>query len=217
MEKDFGCSNPQIVKYCEQIFTPEDSVLKEIRERSHKEGLPMIQVGKMDNLHIEVLTRLCGAKKAVEIGTLGGYSGVNILRGMGQGGRLWTFEYHEKHASVAKESFKKAGFESQVKILLGRALENLPKIEKEGPFDLVFIDADKQSYPAYLKWAEKNLKIGGVILGDNTFGFGKIADKTNEEEITALQKFNKTLAESDRFLSTILPTGEGLTVAVKTK
>ena len=217
MEKDFGCSNPKIVKYCERLFAPEDAVLKEIRKRSYKKGLPMIQLGKMDNLHVAVLARLCGAKKAVEIGTLGGYSGVNILRGMGKGGKLWTFEYNETHARVAKESFKKAGFKSQVEILLGPALENLSKIEKKGPFDLVFIDADKESYPSYLKWAEKNLKVGGVILGDNTFGFGKIANKTKDEEITALQSFNKTLAQSSRFLSTILPTGEGLTVAVKIK
>ena len=222
MEKDYSNVNTKIAGYVKQVFRPEDSILKEIRERSKREGLPEIQVGDMDSLHLEVITRATGAKKAVEIGTLGGYSGVSILRGLSKSGKLYTFEYDPHHASVAKESFKKAGFEKQVEIFVGPAIENLPKIRKQGPFDLVFIDADKESYPKYLEWAAENLKVGGVVLADNTFGFGMIADqeivdKQDALDVEAIRKFNLTITQSGKFRATILPTGDGLTMGVKIK
>ncbi|MEK7789993.1 MAG: O-methyltransferase, partial [Deltaproteobacteria bacterium] len=121
-----------------------------------------------------------------------------------------------------KESFKKAGFEKEAIIYVGPALENLQRIEKNGPFDLVFIDADKVSYPKYLRWAEKNLRIGGVIIADNTFAFGMIADQrfnssSEEEDVKALRAFNQEIAQREHFRGTIFPTGEGLTVAAKIK
>ncbi|MGZ3687319.1 MAG: O-methyltransferase [Bdellovibrionota bacterium] len=224
MQKTFSAEiSGKISKYVFETFHPEDAVLAEIRERSTSRGLPEIQVGTMDALHLEVLTRLAGARKVVEIGTLGGYSGVAILRGMGPQGKLWTFEYEPKHAEVARETFAKAGFSGQVELHVGAASENLSKIEKDGPFDLVFVDADKVSYPAYLEWAAQNLRVGGAVLGDNTFAWGMIADErfeTSEDEaaVRALRKFNEQAASvRGRFRTTILPTGEGLTVAVKTR
>lgn len=221
MLKSFGNADPKITEYAHQIFKPEDSILREIRERSLKEGLPQIQLGDMDALHLEVIVRAIGAKKAVEIGTLAGYSGTAILRGLGKGGELFTFEYSAHHAKVSEESFRKAGFSKQVKIFIGPAIENLSKVEYEGPFDVVFIDADKESYPAYLDWATKNLRPGGVVLADNTFAFGMIADqklaKENEKEVKALREFNIKMAQSEYFRTTIFPTGEGLTMGVKIK
>src|SRR5947208_11946485 len=142
---------------------PEDAVLQEIRERSQKAGLPEIQVGSMDALHLEVLTRAAGAAKAVEIGTLGGYSGTAIARGLADGGRLHTFELEPQHAELARESFRKAGVLDRVRIHVGPALERLPECEADAPFDLVFVDADKESYPAYLAWAARHLRVGGVV------------------------------------------------------
>lgn len=217
MQKSFGCADPKIISYVEKTFAPEDGVLKKTRESSVKAGLPPIQLGSMDALHVEVLTQVSQAKKAVEIGTLGGYSGIAILRGMGKKGKLFTCEIDSHHARVAEENFKQAGFEKNVKILVGPALKTLPTIEKNGLFDLVFIDADKESYPEYLEWADKNLKVGGLILADNTFAFGHIADVTKDKEIKGLQEFNSKLATSPHFRATILPTGEGLTVGVKIK
>src|SRR3989338_3526345 len=210
MKKSFQNTQTEIAETVRKTFQPEDAVLEEIRIRCHKEGLPPIQVGDMDALHLEVITRAIGAKKAVEIGTLRGYSGVSIARGLAKDGKLFTFEYHPHHAKVAKESFKKAHLENQVQIFVGAALDNLPKIEKSGPFDLVFIDADKTNYTNYLNWAEKNLKLGGVILADNTFAVGFSAQDTK-----AIQKFNTQLSQNPHFRATILPTGEGLTFAVK--
>jgi len=216
MKDYFGGSEEKLVRYLSRVFQPEDAVLQEIRERSLKAGLPEIQLGSMDALHLEVLTRASGAKKAVEIGTLGGYSGTAIARGLGADGRLHTFELERKHAEVALESFQKAGVRDRVIVHVGPALERLPEIEHEEPFDLVFIDADKESYPAYLAWAAHHLRVGGVVLGDNAFAFGEIVDGRGAGA-EALREFNRELAQGGRFRSTMLPTGEGLCMGVKVR
>lgn len=220
MKKIFGGTETKIVRYVEETFRPEDQALKDARERMKKGSLPAIQVGKMDSLHLEVLTRACGAKKAVEIGTLGGYSGICIARGLSPNGKLFTLELKPEHAELARENFLAAGVASFVEILVGPAIENLNKITSEGPFDLVFIDADKPSYPAYLQWATENLRIGGLLLADNTLGWGLIAEdqfETEEDEkaILALRDLNLKMSQEGRFRATLLPTGEGMTAGVK--
>jgi caffeoyl-CoA O-methyltransferase len=221
--KDFSAEiTPAIGQFLDQTFAPEDSLLLEIRERAEARGLPPIHVGAMDGLHLEILTRIAGAKKAVEIGTLAGYSAICICRGMGPKGLLYTFDADRKHIEVAKESFEKAGVASQVKTFVGPASQNLPGIVSDGPFDLVFIDADKVGYPEYLHWAAENLRVGGLLIGDNTLAFGMLADQTfdsaeDEQTARALQRFNREAAQGGRFRATMLPTGEGLTLAVKIK
>lgn len=222
MEKTFAQTDENLARYVLDVFKPEDSALAEIRARAEREGLPQIQVGTMDALHLEVLTRAIGASRVVEIGTLGGYSGVAIARGLQAGGKLFTCELDAHHADVARENFARAGVADRVEIVVGPALETLPTLSEHGPFDLVFIDADKVNYPGYLEWAAENLRIGGVVLGDNTFGWGMIADEKfesaeDEASILALRRFNLELATGGRFRATILPTGEGLTMAVKLK
>ncbi len=214
-------SKSKVAPYVLELFQPEDAVLAEIRERSAAAGLPPIHVGSMDARHLEVLVRMTGGRRVVEIGTLGGYSGVSLLKGMPQDGRLLTFEYSEKHAQVARESFRRAGYEGQVELFIGPALENLPQIVERGPFDLVFIDANKGDYPLYLEWAAQNLREGGVVIGDNTFAFGHLADDPHRDHperaaVVAMQAFNTVVAKDPRFRGTIIPTGEGLTVAVRT-
>ena len=221
MAKTFSRAEKVIEDYTIETFHPEDKVLLEIRKRAEKEGLPDIHVGPMDGLHLEVIARVAGAKKIVEIGILAGYSGVCLARALPEDGKLFCMEYDPKHAEVSRVSFEKAGLEKKVTILVGPALDNLPKIEKEGPFDLVFIDADKPSYPAYLNWAAQNLRVGGVVLGDNTFSGGRVADPANEKDpargatVKAIRRFNRELATDTRFRTTIIPTGEGLTFGVK--
>jgi caffeoyl-CoA O-methyltransferase len=220
--KAFGNGDPEITRYVERVFAPEDPTLVEIRERSDAAGLPHIQVGALDGLHLEVLARAFACKKAVEIGTLGGYSGVCLLRGMPETGKLWTFEIDPAHAEVARTSFAKAGFAARANVLVGPALVNLAKIEAEGPFDLVFIDADKESYPAYLDWAAVHLRLGGVVLGDNAFLFGEVIKDPDSpeaggeaERIRRMRQFHDKLVHGGRFRSTMLPTGEGLALGVK--
>jgi caffeoyl-CoA O-methyltransferase len=213
--KGFGQGDPALAQWAERTFKPEDDVLREIRARAEEEGLPTIAVGPMDGLHLEVLARACGARKAVEIGTLGGYSGVCLLRGMGSSGVLHTFEISEHHAKVARDSFAKAGFSKQAQVHVGPALEKLLEIEASGPFDLVFIDADKVSYPAYLSWAAEHLRVGGIVLGDNAFAWGEVHLPGGDPSRAALRKFDDDLASGSRFRSTMIPTAEGLAMGIK--
>lgn len=223
MNKAYSNTDPAISDYAGELYSAEEAPKAEIRSRAAKAGLPDIHVSPMDGLHLHVIARACGAKKAVEIGTLAGYSGVWIAQALPANGKLFTFEYDPRHAKLAEETFRKAGVLSKVDILVGPALQNLGKIEPEGPFDFVFIDADKVNYIAYLEWAAKNLRIGGVLMADNTFAFGLIAEKSRKklgehaENVFALREFNQKLANHPKFRSTILPTGEGLSLAVKVK
>jgi caffeoyl-CoA O-methyltransferase len=218
--KAFGNGDLEITRYTEQTFAPEDPTLAEIRTRSDAAGLPHIQVGALDGLHLEVLARAFGSKKAVEIGTLGGYSGVCLLRGMGEGSHLWTFELDHKHAVVARQSFAHAGFGDRADVIEGPASAKLASIERHAPFDLVFIDADKEGYPGYLAWAAEHLRLGGVVLADNAFLFGEIvhdpaARPEEATRIRAMREFHQQLVRGGRFRSTMLPTGEGLALGVK--
>jgi caffeoyl-CoA O-methyltransferase len=219
--KVFGQSDPALSAWATRVFAPEDDVLREIRERCEAAGLPPIQVGAFDGLHLEILARAAGARRAVEIGTLGGYSGVCLLRGMGRDGHLDTFEIEPGHAEVARRSFELAGVAGQVRVHVGPAQRLLPAIERDGPFDLVFLDADKGGYTAYLAWAESHLRVGGLLLADNAFAFGHVHDPAGAGDeraaAEALAIFNERLARSGRFRATMLPTAEGLALGVKVR
>ena len=211
-----GQNDRKVRAYLESLFGPEDSVLAEIRERSRSSGLPDIHVARFDGRHLEVIARAIGARKIVEIGTLGGYSGVCLARALPSGGRLETFEYDPLHAEVARESFRRAKLSDRVRMHVGKAIEGLPQIEEDGPFDLVFIDADKLSYPDYLRWALVNLRRGGVVLADNVFraAFGSDAN-WSAESVAALDLFNHELVSGGGFAATFVPTVEGLAFGVK--
>jgi caffeoyl-CoA O-methyltransferase len=218
MNKQFGNEDPRIADYVARAYAPEDEVLREIRERSAREGLPDIQVAGLDGRHLEVLTRAVGARRAVEVGTLGGYSGVSILRGMPDDGVLDTIELDPHHAEVARESFRRAGVAGRARVHVGAARDVLGTLDGRGPYDLVFIDADKEGYPAYLDWAARNLRKGGAVIGDNAFLFGRLPDPPTGDgaaSTRAMQSFHETLASSGLFRATVFPTGEGLAVGIR--
>jgi caffeoyl-CoA O-methyltransferase len=220
VNKPFGQSDAKLEDYTYRTFAPEDEVLLDARRRTAEAGMPDIQVAALDGLHLEVLARVNGARRAVEIGTLGGYSGVSLLRGMGPGGILHTFELEAKHAEVARETFRRAGFAEQAVIHLGPASEKLKDLDGEAPFDLVFVDADKTGYPGYVEWAAEHLRVGGIVLCDNSFLFGWVHQKPegpNADAIRAMQKTHEILVRGGRFRSTMLPTGEGLALGVKVR
>jgi caffeoyl-CoA O-methyltransferase len=216
MNKQFGNEDPTLAAYVSTLYATEDEALLEIRQRSSNAGLPDIQVAALDARHLEVLARACRARRAVEIGTLGGYSGVALLRGMGTQGMLDTVEAEPKHAEVARESFRRNGFAKRVRIHVGTAEKILPRLRKRGPFDLCFVDADKESYPLYLGWAADNLRKGGLVVLDNAFLFGNLAKKVSGDvSVAAMQAAHEMLARGGRFRATVLPTGEGLAVGVR--
>lgn len=218
--KSFGQGNPQIGEYVANLLGPSDPALEEIEARTAAAKLPPIQVAPLDGRHLEVLARASGAKKAVEIGTLAGYSGLCLLRGLPSDGHLDTFEISEAHAVQARVTFEKNAVADRVMVHVGAARDLLPTISAKAPFDLVFIDADKVNYVVYLEWATANLRPGGILIADNTFAWGEIAfephgDSPEAAAVTALRRFNKVLADSPDYRVTMLPTGEGLTLAVR--
>ncbi len=218
MNKSFGNDDPALEKYVRQVYQPEDEVLREIRERARASGLPEIQVAALDARHLEILVRVTGVRRAVEIGTLAGYSGVSIARGLQPGGLLYTIEADPRHAEVASETFRRAGVADRVRLLRGPALQQLPTLSSEGPFDFCFIDADKEGYEQYLDWASRNLRPGGVVVGDNAFLFGDLKEDPGPGASPAarsMNAFHRRLAAGVEFRATVLPTGEGMAVGVK--
>lgn len=215
--KGFGAVDPRIAPYVERLLEPEDEVLREIRGRSAREGLPPIAIGPFDGRHLEVLARAAGARRIVEIGTLGGYSGVCLARALPPGGTLDTFELEEKHARVAAESFRRARVADRVTIHVGPALERLPGVAARGPFDLVFLDADKAGYPDYLTWAERHLRPGGSLIADNVFRRAAFPIEGDDPRAAqGIREFNRRMATSGLFRATMLPLEDGFALGVRT-
>lgn len=218
--KSFACTQPELAQYALDCFKPEDSHLAAIRKKAEVAKLPNIHVGAMDGLHLEVLVRMSGAKKVVEIGSLAGYSGVCIARALPPDGQLHMIELHEKNAQACRETIAQNNLSERVTVHQGDALKCLPELQKLGPFDLIFIDADKANYPQYLDWAEKHLRVGGSVVADNTFAWGLVLQnefdtEAQRNDATGIKVFNQRVASSAHWRATILPTGEGLTIAVK--
>jgi caffeoyl-CoA O-methyltransferase len=201
-----------------QILQPEDETLSFIRATALERGLPPIRLAALDARHLEILVRLMGARKAVEIGTHGGYSGVSIARGLRAGGMLHTFELDPHYAEIARQSFARARLLAEVSVHVGPALENLPSVANQAPFDLVYIADDPERYPRYLSWATDHLRVGGAVIAEQVGGIereNKNYDLRADRAALGLAEFNRVIATSGRFRSTILPSSEGLTVAIK--
>ncbi len=175
------------------------------------EGIPAIQVGPSDGKLIHLLLRLAGAKKVVEVGTLVGYSAIHMARALPADGHIWSIEYEEKHAAVARDNLAAAGVADRVTVLVGPGVEVLPTIAHKGPFDAVFIDADKVNYHVYGAWAVKHLRPGGLVLGDNAYLFGELMEDSDRGR--AMRAFHELVAATCD--SVCAPTPDGLVVGIK--
>ncbi len=210
--------NDQLSAYIGDLFASEDEALQQIRAAIPQRGLPKINIQPEEGRFLQLLVRAASAINVVEIGTLGGYSGVWIARGLAPGGRLLTLELEPRHAEVAREHFALAGVSDHVEVLVGDAHALLPTLAAEGPFDLVFIDAEKTGYLAYLEWAQEHTRIGGVIVAHNAFRAGDIvgpSDEEADEGTRVMRALNQRIAQDARLLSTIYPGGDGMVIAVK--
>ncbi len=199
--------------YVAQTFLLGDPGGESLLARSKACGLREIHLTPLDARHLEVFTRLVAPRRALEIGTLGGYSAVHLARGLAKGGHLWTIERDPKAHEFACAEMLRRGL--PVTCLLGEALEVLPGAAHLGPFDLVFLDADKANYPAYLQWATHALRPGGLLLADNTLAWGQVGRGFPSPEVQGVEEFNARLGASREFCATLLPTGAGLCVAVR--
>jgi predicted O-methyltransferase YrrM len=208
--------NSEISQYITDLFVGEDEALSWIREDSQAKGLPTISVKPEEGRFLQFLVHACGARRAVEIGTLGGYSGTWIARGLSGDGKLITLEKDAYHAKVAGDHFAVSGVTERVEIRIGDAHQLLRKLTPEGPFDFIFIDAEKVGYADYFEWAIANLRDRGVIAAHNAFRHGGILDTSNHDEMNqAMQTFNRMVAQNQMFISTIFPAGDGTLIAVK--
>lgn len=209
--------NDQISDYISSLFASEDTSLLTARHESPRHGLPTINIKPEEGRFLQFLVRACGARKAVEIGTLGGYSGIWIARGLIPGGKLFTLDKEPKHAEVARTNFAEAGLSEVIDMRIGDAHHLLVQLVPEGPFDFVFIDAEKSGYPVYFDWALENLRLGGIIAAHNAFRKGSVAGLGIDDENSELMRqFNHQVANETRLISTIYPAGDGTLISVKT-
>jgi caffeoyl-CoA O-methyltransferase len=220
MERDDGTMRllVEIDDYVEELFAPQDEALKAAVEESRRAGLPEIQVSPNEGKLLRLLAEVMGARRILEIGTLGGYSAINLARGMAEDGALISLEIDERHAGVARRNVERAGLAGKVKIRVGDARELLAGLVEadDGPFDLTFIDADKGGYPEYLEWAMRLSRPGSLILGDNTLWGGTIIDP-RDSSTRAIHEFNERVARDPRLSGIALPLLreriDGLTIA----
>ncbi len=208
----------EVDDYIQGLFPPDDALLHAL-ETSEQEGLPQINVSPNEGRLRYMIALMSGARKILEIGTLGGFSTINLARALPPGGRLLSLEYSPKHAEVARGNIEHAGLGEVVEVRVGPALDSLAEIERagEGPFDLFFIDADKVTYPEYLDWAIRLSRPGSVILADNVIR-RIIIPPEDDREGRAIAQFNRRLSEDPRLESIILPimreTVDGLSITV---
>jgi caffeoyl-CoA O-methyltransferase len=196
----------EIDAYVEKLFAPRDAALEAALDESRRAGLPEIQVSPNEGVLLGLLAQIAGARRILEIGTLGGYSAIHFARALPEDGALISLEIDEHHAGVARKNVERAGLESKVEIRVGDARERLAELveNNEGPFDLVFIDADKEGYPEYLEWAMRLSRPGSLILGDNAIRGGSVLDP-QDDSARATREFNERLAEDPRLSAIVLP------------
>jgi predicted O-methyltransferase YrrM len=187
--------------YINEALLPPDAALANALSKSSEAGLPQIQVSPSQGKLLHVLARTIGARRILEIGTLGGYSTIWLARALPSDSVLITLEASPKHAEVARANIAAAGLAGKVELRLGPALDSLPQLaaEKQGPFDFIFIDADKKSMPEYFDWALKLSRKGSLIFSDNVVRSGGITDATSSDpDIQGVRRFYETLHSEPR-------------------
>ncbi|KMZ40697.1 MULTISPECIES: O-methyltransferase [Bacillales] len=186
-----------------------DSVLDVVLQENAAAGLPAIDVAPNQGKFLHLLARIQGARSILEIGTLGGYSTIWLARALPSDGRLITLEYDPKHAEVAQANITRAGLDQIVEVKVGLALDSLMQLHKEnqGPFDFIFIDADKKGNPDYFQWALKLSRKGTVIITDNVVRSGQVVDETSTDpNIVGVRQFTDLVAEEKRVSGTVVQT-----------
>jgi predicted O-methyltransferase YrrM len=209
-------------RYIAETVVPSDPALEAAIEASTKADLPAIAVTPNQGKLLQIFARLVQARRILEIGTLGGYSTIWLARALPEDGRLISLELNPKHAEVARGSIARAGLLKKVEIRLGRALDTLPTLAAEaiGPFDLIFIDADKASIPEYFKWSLKLSRVGSLIIVDNVVRKGAVIEAdSSDADVQGVRRLNEMLATEKRVTATTIQTVgskgyDGITVAL---
>ena len=192
--------------YVADLYAPPDDALTSALRESESAGLPQINVSASEGKLLQMLVEISGSRRVLEIGTLGGYSAIHFARALPDDGSLVSLELEERHAEVARRNVERAGLSEKVEIRVGDARDALAGLVEngEGPFDLIFIDADKEGYPEYLDWSMRLSRPGTLILGDNAIRNGSVMNP-DDTSSRAMREFNEKLAKDPRLSALILP------------
>lgn len=208
--------------YISGLLANEDDALTSVTNSLSRHGLPQHSVSANQGKFLQVLMAACNAKKVLELGTLGGYSTIWLARALPADGKVITVEVDTEHGKVARQNIHNAGVAEKVDIMVGKALDILPELvhHEEGPFDFIFVDADKPPYTEYFEYALKLSRKGTIIVCDNVVREGKVLDRdSTDEKVNGVQRFNEMLGKNDKVTATILQTVgikdyDGMAIAV---
>ena len=208
-----------ILNYISELYEPQNIGLTSLLERLESHGRLGINIGIIEAQLIKILMRLYQPKKIVECGTLFGYSTIQMARALEKNAHIFTIERDLKAAAQAKISFEECGVADRVTLMIGEVTEKLSELSQLAPFDMIFIDHHKAGYLVALEWAEKNLRQGGLIIADNTLLWGEVAGeevtRSSKKQLEVMRAFNQALSDSKKYTSILLPTSEGLSIAIK--
>lgn len=192
--------------YITDCFVPGDPALDAALAASEAAGLPAINVAANQGKLLMLLARAIGARRILEIGTLGGYSTIWLARGLPPDGRLITLEANPAYAEIARANVARAGFGAMVEVRVGKAIDTLPGLAAEAPFDLIFIDADKEGTPSYFQWAVRLSRRGSLIIVDNVVREGAVLDADGDANVQGMRRFFELAATDPRVSGTALQT-----------
>ena len=204
----------RLARYVTGLFAAEDPALAAIRARHAQAGLPEIHISPDEGKFLHLLLRAIEATTVLEIGSLGGYSGVWLARALPPHGRLTTIEIDPRHAALARQAFVEAGVAAKVHLIEGAALDVLPTLAPG--FDAVFVDADKEPLARYFDWSMRLLRPGGLLLCDNAFYDGAVANPADHSPgAEGVRAFNRLAAADPRLVATVVPIRDGVLVGLK--
>jgi predicted O-methyltransferase YrrM len=199
-----GAAWAQVDAFLNETLLGPDPALEAALADSEAAGLPAINVAPNQGKLLMLLAQVAGARRILEVGTLGGYSTIWLARALPADGSLVTLEYSPKHAEVARANIARAGFADRVEVMVGAALDTLPTLE--GRFDFVFVDADKPGYPDYFRWALTLSRPGTVIVTDNMVRAGKVADPQGDANAEGVRRMLELAAAEPRVSATAVQT-----------
>ena len=206
--------NDRVGDYVARLFAAEDEILMSLREEADRTGLPPISISADTGRLLQVLLLAVGARRVLEVGTLGGYSAIWIARALPAGGSLLSIELDAKHAEFAARYVRRAGLDGMVDIRVGRALDVLASLDGE-QFDAIFLDADKEPLPTYFDWGLRLVRRGGLIIADNALWGGRVVDDRVDDEATrGVRELNRRMATDPRVAGILVPTHDGVAVGV---
>jgi predicted O-methyltransferase YrrM len=205
--------------FIQKNYVREPELFTKIRQTAKEKNCDFMMVAPTEARMLQSLVEVHGSKKILEIGTLFGYTAIYLAQGIVGEGKVWTCELSHESAEIARSFISKSSVADKIEVVQGDAHENLKKLEQFAPFDCIFIDADKNGYPEYLAWAEKNVRKGGLVIADNTILGGSVwstpKDQDSEKRVKNMMEFHKQFSDPKKFRSTIYASFDGIAVGVK--